>query len=53
MPCYPGMLTAVAREQSVIEGGVMTALDCQRVFQLSICFHIASLLRTGDLLEDG
>ena len=36
------MLTAVAREQSVIEGGVMIAFDCQRVFQLSICFHIAS-----------
>ena len=36
------MLTAVAREHSVIKCGVIIGFDNERVFQLSICFHFAS-----------
>ena len=42
MHFYSPMLTAVAREQSVIEGGMMIAFECQRGLPLSICFGIAS-----------
>ena len=39
--------SAAVSDQSVIEGGMMIVLDCQRIFQskilkFSICFHIAS-----------
>ena len=32
MHCWP--TTAAARDQSVIEGGVMIAFDCQHVFKV-------------------
>ena len=36
MHCYPRMLTAVARKESVIEGGVMIAFDFQCVHWLAM-----------------